>query len=106
MPTTTTDRDALIVELKRKAKFVRINALALNNRTLHAGGAFSSADIVTVMFYHTLRLDPNNPGWEDRDMYINSRGHACEPVYVAMADLGFFKCSERTCALLLSDLRE
>jgi transketolase len=89
-PTTTTDRAALIGELKRKAKFLRVNAIALNNRTMHAGGAFSSADIVAVMFYHALRLDPSNPKWEDRDIYINSRGHACEPVYVAMADLGFF----------------
>ncbi len=37
-----------------------------------------------------LRIDPKNPKWEDRDVFINSRGHACEPLYVAMADLGFF----------------
>lgn len=87
---TTTDRDMLITELERKARFLRVNALALNNRTLHAGGALSSADLFTVLFYHVLRIDPKNPRWEDRDIFINSRGHAGEPVYVAMADLGFF----------------
>ncbi len=37
-----------------------------------------------------LRIDPKNPAWTERDIFINSRGHACEPLYVAMADLGFF----------------
>jgi len=89
-PTTSTERDARIAALKTKAKFLRVNALALNNRTLHLGGALSSADILAVLFYDVLRLDPQNPTWSERDIFINSRGHACEPLYVAMADLGFF----------------
>jgi transketolase len=84
------DRKSLIAELEHKARFLRVNALALNNRTLHAGGALSSADLFTALFYHVLRIDPKYPQWEDRDIFINSRGHACEPVYVAMGDLGFF----------------
>ncbi|MAE65063.1 MAG: hypothetical protein CMJ18_12405 [Phycisphaeraceae bacterium] len=89
-PSTTSAREALIDRLERKARFLRVNALALNNRTLHAGGALSSADLVAVLYYHVLRVDSANPQWEDRDVFINSRGHACEPVYVALADLGFF----------------
>lgn len=80
----------LIQRLQDKARHLRRGALSLNNRTLHAGAALSSADIVAAMFYHTLRIRPDQPDWEDRDIYINSRGHACEPIYVAMADLGFF----------------
>lgn len=80
----------LIRHLRDKARFLRVNGLALNNRTLHAGGALSSADLLAVLFYHTLRLRPKQPDWPDRDIFINSRGHACEPLYVAMADLGFF----------------
>lgn len=82
--------DSMRRRLAEKARFLRINALALNNRTLHAGGALSSADLLAVLFYHTLKLRPAEPGWPDRDIFINSRGHACEPLYVAMADLGFF----------------
>lgn len=84
------DRSSLIEHLQERAAFLRYEGLALNNRTLHAGAALSSAEIIAVLFYHTLRLDPKNPQWADRDIFINSRGHACEPVYVAMADLGFF----------------
>jgi transketolase len=80
----------LVSRLHAKAKFLRYEGLKLNSRTLHAGAALSSADIIACLFYHVLRLDPKNPAWTDRDIFINSRGHACEPVYVAMADLGFF----------------
>ena len=87
---TPIDQNTRITQLQTKARFLRINSLALNNRTLHAGGALSSADILAVLFYDVLRLDPKNPLWPNRDIFINSRGHACEPLYVAMADLGFF----------------
>ena len=84
------ERTKMIARIQSKAKFLRYEGLKLNSRTLHAGAALSSADIIACLFYHVLRLDPNNPAWADRDIFINSRGHACEPVYVALADLGFF----------------
>jgi hypothetical protein len=84
------ERTKMIARIQSKAKFLRYEGLKLNSRTLHAGAALSSADIIACLFYHVLRLDPKNPAWADRDIFINSRGHACEPVYVALADLGFF----------------
>jgi len=86
----TTPKLDRIHDLHSKGQQLRYGSLLLNGRTLHAGAALSSADIIAVLFYHTLRLDPANPAWEGRDIFINSRGHACEPIYVAMADLGFF----------------
>lgn len=89
-PSPTETREQLLARLTETARYLRWRGLALNNRTLHAGAALSSADIIAVLFYHALRLDPKNPAWEQRDIFINSRGHGCEPIYVAMADLGFF----------------
>ena len=80
----------VIAALQNKARYLRRRGLAINGRTLHAGSALSSADIIAVLFYHVLKLDPSNPQWEERDIFINSRGHACEPIFVALADLGFF----------------
>src|SRR5687768_1637534 len=80
----------LIDYLKEKARYIRRRGLAINGRTLHAGSALSSSDIIAVLFYHVLKIDPQNPQWEERDIFINSRGHACEPIFAAMADLGFF----------------
>lgn len=85
-----TERNALILRLQQKARRLRYQSIAMNGRTLHAGAALSSADIVAVMFYHVLKINPKYPQWEGRDIYINSRGHACEPIYAAMADRGFF----------------
>jgi transketolase len=92
------DRDTLIAQLRERARFLRVNGLALNSRTLHAGAALSASDIYAVLFYHVLRIDPKNPKWPDRDIFINSRGHSCEPIYIAMADLGFFPWEDlKTC---------
>jgi len=79
-----------IDELKEKAQRLRYRSIAMNGRTLHAGAALSSADLIAALFYRILRLDPKNPQWQERDIFVNSRGHACEPIYAAMADLGFF----------------
>lgn len=84
------DQESLISELKEKARFIRLRAVAMNSRTLHCGAVLSSADIVAVLFNHVLRLDPKSPGWKDRDYFINSRGHCAEAIYVALADRGFF----------------
>ncbi|HEY3131601.1 MAG TPA: transketolase [Acidobacteriota bacterium] len=84
----------VVARLTERAKFLRRRGLAINSRTLHAGAALSSADIIAVLFYHTLRLDPLKPLWEDRDYFINSRGHGAEPIYVALADLGFFPSAD------------
>jgi transketolase len=56
----------------------------------HPGGSLSAADIVTCLFFHTLRHDPKNPQWEERDRFILSKGHACPVVYAAMAISGYF----------------
>ena len=84
----------LIERLEEKAKFLRWRSVEMNIRTAHPGGALSSADIFTVLYYHVLRVDPENPSWPDRDVLINSRGFACEPLYVALADRGFFPESD------------
>jgi transketolase len=88
--TNPADRSELIGMLKDRARFLRINGLMLNNRTLHAGAALSASDIYAVLFYHILRVAPKNSKWIDRDYFINGRGHSCEPIYIAMAHLGFF----------------
>jgi transketolase len=93
-PDKCNERPQLIERLKRKAKYLRQRGLAINGRTLHAGAALSSADIIAVLFYHVLKIDPQNPNWHERDIFINSRGHACEPIFVALADLGFFPESD------------
>ena len=84
------DRVQLIEYLRERAKFLRVKGLFTNNRTLHSGACLSSADIIASLFYYFLKLDPRKRNSPDRDVFINSRGHACEPIYVGLADLGYF----------------
>jgi len=60
----------------------------------HPGGSLSAADIIAVLYFHVLKLDPKNPDWEDRDRFILSKGHSCPIVYAALAERGFFPVEE------------
>lgn len=55
----------------------------------HVGSALSIADIITVLYYDILNIRPDQPGWESRDRFILSKGHACTAVYAALALKGF-----------------
>lgn len=56
----------------------------------HPGGTLSAADMVAALFFHKLRLRPEEPDWPDRDRFILSKGHCIPIVYAAMAKRGFF----------------
>lgn len=60
----------------------------------HIGGSLSVADIVTALYFHTMRIDPKDPAWPDRDRFILSKGHAAPALYAALARRGFFPAQE------------
>jgi len=60
----------------------------------HPGGALSAAEIVSMLYFNILRIDPANPDWADRDRFLLSKGHASAVLYSALAKRGFFPLSE------------
>ena len=60
----------------------------------HIGAILSVADIIAVLYTDVLRFDPKNPGWEKRDRFILSKGHAGAAIYAALAENGFFPVEE------------
>jgi len=60
----------------------------------HPGGSLSAADIITALYFHVLRCDPENPRWSDRDRFILSKGHAAPILYAALAEAGYFPVTE------------
>lgn len=56
----------------------------------HLGGSCSLADIVAVLYYKVMRHDPARPGWEGRDRFLLSKGHAALIQYAALGDLGYY----------------
>ena len=60
----------------------------------HIGGAFSIAEVLALLYGKVMRIDPNNPQWEDRDFFILSKGHAGPALYATLALKGYFPLSE------------
>lgn len=60
----------------------------------HPGGSLSAADILTVLYFNEMNIDPKNPKKEDRDKFVLSKGHAAPVLYAALAEKGFFPKEE------------
>jgi transketolase len=60
----------------------------------HPGGSLSATEIVTALFFHTLRRRPGDPTWADRDRFVISKGHGVPIVYAALAELGEIPVAE------------
>ncbi len=83
-------------ELREKATQIRRDLLNMIHRCKagHTGGALSSTDILTVLYYDIMRVDPKNPKWQDRDYFVMSKGHSVEGLFCILADKGFFDKEE------------
>jgi transketolase len=82
--------------LQDKARDLRIEAIKMIHtaKSGHPGGSLSIADIVAVLYFDEMRVDPQNPVWEDRDRFILSKGHTCPIWYAVLAEKGFFPKEE------------
>ena len=60
----------------------------------HVGGPLSATDLLTVLYFHELRIDPANPSWADRDRFIFSKGHSSIALYATLAERGYFPREE------------
>ncbi|MBN1926088.1 MAG: transketolase [Prolixibacteraceae bacterium] len=72
----------------------------------HPGPCMSIADIIAVLYFDILRIEPDVPLWDKRDRFILSKGHACPVLYAALARKGYFPPSElKTLRMLGSRLQ-
>jgi transketolase len=56
----------------------------------HVGGSLSIVELLTVLYFSEMNMDVRNPGWEDRDRLVLSKGHASPALYSVLAERGFF----------------
>jgi transketolase len=89
-------------ELESIAKMLRYEIVMMigAGKPGHLGGSCSIAELVSVLYFHKMRIDPKNPKWPDRDRFLLSKGHAVLAQYAALAELGYFPKEE------LSTLKE
>ncbi len=81
-----------VKELQNKCVTLRKHVVDMIYRagSGHPGGSLSVAEFVTACYFHEMDVDPNNPGWADRDRFVMSKGHVCPAQYAALAMKGFF----------------
>ena len=60
----------------------------------HPGGSLSMVELLIGLYWHTLRHDPKNPAWPDRDLFLLSKGHGCPALYTILAYRGYFPKEE------------
>lgn len=60
----------------------------------HIGGSFSIAEILSVLYFEKMNIDPTNPKKADRDRFVLSKGHCTPTTYSALAMRGFFQVED------------
>lgn len=60
----------------------------------HIGGSLSSLDILTTLYFHVMRVNPDAPQAPERDRFVLSKGHCTPALYSTMAQRGFFPLEE------------
>ncbi|MBN2569955.1 MAG: transketolase [Deltaproteobacteria bacterium] len=81
-----------IQELEKHAKEIRrltIRAFGSLGEG-HVGGALSIVEILTILYYRYMRIDPQDPKKENRDRLVLSKGHAGPALYATLALRGYF----------------
>lgn len=80
------------IDLKNITKEIRKKLIYMHYKAnaSHIGSAFSIVDLLTVLYFKILNIDPNNPTDPERDRFILSKGHAASAWYAILAERGFF----------------
>lgn len=85
-----------IKELEKIAKKIRAGIIeqVYNGKSGHPGGSLSCADILTVLYFNQMNINPEDPKAEARDRFVLSKGHASPALYSTLAHRGFFDVEE------------
>ena len=85
-----------IEELKEIAKKIRLGIIesVYSGESGHPGGSLSIADIMAVLYFYEMNINPENPKDENRDRLVLSKGHCAPALYSALANRGFFEVEE------------
>lgn len=81
-----------IGNLREKARILRRNVVSMVGKagSGHPGGSLSAADLMASLYFWEMKYDAQDPGWDQRDRFVLSKGHAAPVLYAALAEAGFF----------------
>jgi len=66
----------------------RISIVTMNAKSSasHSG----TVDILTMLYFKIMNIDPSNPTLKSRDKFILSKGHGSSALYATLAERGYF----------------
>ncbi len=81
-----------IEALANIANDIRIGIIeqVYNANSGHPGGSLSCADILSVLYFNQMNIDPKNPNARERDRFVLSKGHCSPALYATLARKGYF----------------
>jgi len=81
-----------LTELEKTADKIRLETFKAiaNAGGGHFGGSLSVIEILTVLYFKVMDIDPADPLKDDRDRFILSKGHAGPALYATLAARGYF----------------
>ncbi len=84
------------VLLAEKAKAIRVSIVksVTGAKSGHPGGSLSIADLMALLYFKEMNIDPKNPQMDGRDRLVLSKGHAAPALYSALAEKGYFPKDE------------
>ncbi len=83
-------------EYKTIANNLRVNIINMlyEAQSGHPGGSLSACEILTALYFKEMKVDPENPNWDERDRFVLSKGHGAPVLYSALAERGYFSKEE------------
>ena len=84
-PEETTELEEIAYQIRRLSV-----EMITYGRWGHIGGSFSIAEILAVLYFQAMQIDPNHPDAIERDRLILSKAHGSPALYAALALRGYY----------------
>ncbi|MHA1916658.1 MAG: transketolase, partial [Promethearchaeota archaeon] len=55
----------------------------------HPGGSLSCVGLIYILYKRIMKINYHDPQWNERDIFILSKGHAAPALYAVLSNLGF-----------------
>ena len=88
MALSTQERQKL-QDIARELRLTVIDVMAWSGGA-HVGGSLSIIDILTILYFKYLDVNPADPQWDERDRFVLSKGHGGPALYATLALRGYF----------------
>jgi len=84
---------AELEQLARRGRWLVISTVAQSGAG-HIGGPLSAMELLIALYFHVMKVRPDEPRWPKRDRFILSKGHSAIGLYTVLALRGFFPVRE------------